>query len=126
VKPETSQYLDKARKSLQEARAVADIELAEAAGRAAYLAAFHAAQALIFERTGRVAKTHRGVHTQFSRLQRDEPTLAELSRFLSQAYDFKAVADYEIGPDATVQLDAAIAAAVSAEDFVRRISELLG
>ena len=32
------------------------------AGRNAYLAAFHAARALIFERTGKVAKTHRGVH----------------------------------------------------------------
>ena len=30
------------------------------AGRAAYLAGFHAAQALISERTGRVAKTHDG------------------------------------------------------------------
>ena len=63
MKPETELYLDKARQVLSEARAVAGINLAEAAGRAAYLAAFHAAQALIFERIGKVPKTHHGVHT---------------------------------------------------------------
>ena len=49
MKPEAAQHLDKARQALEEARAIAGIELAEAAGRATYLAAFHAAQALIFE-----------------------------------------------------------------------------
>jgi uncharacterized protein (UPF0332 family) len=105
---------------------VAAIELAEAAGRAAYLAAFHAAQALIFERNAKVPKTHRGVHAQFSRLARDIPKLgAELPRFLSQAYDFKAVADYEIGPDAAVPLAEAISATEAAENFVAQIAELL-
>jgi uncharacterized protein (UPF0332 family) len=126
VKPETAGYLDKARRMLSEARAVAGIELAEAAGRAAYLAAFHAAQAPVFERSGKVPKTHRGVHAQFSRLARDEPHLgSELPRFLSQAYDFKAVADYEIGPDATVSLADAISAIDAAERFIERIAELL-
>jgi hypothetical protein len=37
----------------------------DAAGRTAYLAGFHAAQALISERTGRTVKTHRGVNTAF-------------------------------------------------------------
>jgi uncharacterized protein (UPF0332 family) len=85
VTPEAALYLDKARQALSEARAVAEIGLAEAAGRAAYLAVFHAAQALIFERTGKVPRTHRGVHAQFSRLARAEPEIgAELPRFLSQ------------------------------------------
>ena len=109
MKPETAQHLDKARQALEEARAIAGIELAEAAGRATYLAAFHAAQALIFERHDKVPKTHRGVHAQFSRLANDTPELgAELPRFLSRAYDFKAVADYKIGPDATVPFAEAI------------------
>jgi uncharacterized protein (UPF0332 family) len=87
LKPETERYLDKARQSLNEARAVAGIELAEAAGRAAYLAMFHAAQALIFERSGKVPRTHRGVHAQFSRLTKDEPSIGvDLPRYLSQAY----------------------------------------
>ena len=126
MRPEAAQYLDKARQALKEARAVAGIKLAEAAGRAAYLAAFHAAQALIFERTAKVPKTHRGVHAQFSRLAKDESKLGtELSQFLSQAYDFKAVADYEIGPDAIVPLDEAISATDAAENFVARIVELI-
>jgi uncharacterized protein (UPF0332 family) len=127
VKPETAQYLDKARQALKEARATAGIGLAEAAGRAAYLAVFHAAQALMFERDAKVPKTHRSVHARFSRLARNESTIgAELSRFLSRAYDFKAVADYEIGPDATVPLAEAISATEAAENFVDRIADLLG
>ncbi len=126
MKSESAQYLDKARQALREARAVAGIGLPEAAGRAAYLAAFHAAQALMFERTAKVPKTHRGVHAQFARMANDEPKLdAELSRFLSQAYDFKAVADYEIGPDATVPLEEAISAMAASEAFVDQIAELL-
>jgi uncharacterized protein (UPF0332 family) len=59
LKPETERYLDKARQALKEARAVAGIELAEAAGRVVYLSAFHAAQALIFERIGKVPNAPR-------------------------------------------------------------------
>jgi uncharacterized protein (UPF0332 family) len=43
-----------------------------AAGRAAYLAAFHAAQAIIMLRTNKVAKTHAGVRSEFARIARDE------------------------------------------------------
>jgi uncharacterized protein (UPF0332 family) len=111
---------------LREARAVAAIEFGEAAGRAAYLAAFHAAQAMIFERSGKVPRTHRGVHAQFSRIAKDEPRLGiELPRFLSQAYDFKTVADYEIGPDATVPLSEALSTIAAAERFIDGIAELL-
>ena len=125
MRPETERYLDNAWQALNEARAVAGIELPEAAGRAAYLAAFHAAQALIFERIGNVPKTHHGVHAQFSRLARNEPRIGELPRFLSQAYDFKTVADYEIGPDATVPLPEAISAIEEAQRFIDGIAELL-
>ena len=125
MKPEAERYLYKARQGLNEARAVAGIELAEAAGRAAYLAMFHAAQALIFERIGKVPKTHRGVHAQFSKLARREPRMGELPRVLSQAYDFKTVADYEIGPDATVPLAEAISAIEAAQRFIDLIVELL-
>ena len=45
MRPETTAYLAKARQSLKEARVVAANDLPEAAGRAAYLAAYHAAQA---------------------------------------------------------------------------------
>jgi hypothetical protein len=40
-------------------------------------------------------------------LARREPQLADLALFLSQAYNLKAVADYELGPGADVPLDRA-------------------
>ena len=58
----------------------------EAAARTAYLAAFHAAQALIFDRTSRVLKTHNGVHTEFARLVRNDESFGPTLRvFLSRA-----------------------------------------
>ena len=81
---------------------------------------------MIFERIGKVPKTHHGVHAQFSRLARNEPRIGtELPRFLSQAYDFKTVADYEIGPDAVVPLPEAMSAIEAAQRFIDRIVELL-
>jgi uncharacterized protein (UPF0332 family) len=116
---------NRAWQALREAHAVAGIGLAEAAGRPAHLAAFHAAQALIFDRSAKVPKTHRGVHAQFTRRAKDIPKLgADLPRFLSQAYGFKAVADYEIGRDGTVPLGEAISATNAAENFIDRIAEL--
>jgi hypothetical protein len=40
------------------------------AAREAYFAAFHAAEAYIFEHTGKVASTPRGVRSEFARLAR--------------------------------------------------------
>jgi len=59
--PEAGRYLAKARPCLAHSEAILAIALGDEAGRAAYLAVFHAAQALIHARTGREAKTHRGV-----------------------------------------------------------------
>jgi uncharacterized protein (UPF0332 family) len=126
VKPETQAYLDKARQALAHARAMLTIDLGEDAGRAAYLTALHAAQALIFERTGRVAKTHRGVHGQFLRLVAEEARVdAGLRRFLSEGYRLKAIADYEVGPEAIVPLQEAAAAIETAARFVEGVAELL-
>jgi uncharacterized protein (UPF0332 family) len=59
MKAETADYLAKARTAL--------------AACEAYLAVFHAADAYIFEQTGKVAKTHRAVRSEFARLARMEP-----------------------------------------------------
>lgn len=124
--PEASAYLDKARQCLGYARIDLDVGLGNDAGRNAYLAAFHAAQAFIFDRTGKVAKSHQGVHAEFSRLAKDEQGIgADARRFLAQAYNLKAVADYEIGPDSMVPMDRASAAIESAERFVVSISSVL-
>jgi uncharacterized protein (UPF0332 family) len=59
--------------------------LDKAAGRTAYLAVYHAAQALIFERTRKVLKTHAGVQTEFLKLTRDDLSVdGELRGFLSR------------------------------------------
>jgi uncharacterized protein (UPF0332 family) len=126
VTPEAQLFLDKARLCLTHAEAILRIDLGDEAGRAAYLTAFHAAQAFIHERTGREAKTHQGVRSQFLLLTKDDPRVrVELRRFLSQAYDLKSVADYATGPDAFVPLDQAAAAIVTARRFLDCVVALL-
>ncbi len=102
------------------------IGLSEAVGRTAYLAEFHAAQALIFERTGRSLKSHHGVHTEFLRLTKDDVRIgAEFRIGLSQAYNLKAVADYEIGPEAKISAERATAELARATRFVQVVDELV-
>ncbi len=102
------------------------IGLADAAGRTAYLAGFHAAQALIFERTGRAVKTHRGAQAEFLRLTHGDPRLdPSLRVFLSQGYNLKAIADYETGPGAEVPPERAEAAVETGGHFVARVADLL-
>ena len=127
MKPEAAEHLDRAREYLTKARNQLDVlHYNDEAGRAAYLAALHAAQALIFERTGRLASSHGGVNSQFNLLTRGDPRIdVELRRFLPHAYDLKAVADYEAGPGAIVPLERAEAAIATARRFVDRCAELL-
>ena len=73
MKPETALFLEKSRELLVEAEKMLGIDLNEAAGRTAYLAGFHAAQALLFETHGRVFKKHSTVQGEFGRLMKDEP-----------------------------------------------------
>jgi uncharacterized protein (UPF0332 family) len=65
VTPEAGYFLDKARKLLSESEAILTIKIYDVAGRTAYLAGFHAAQAYISERTGKFLKTHKGVHANY-------------------------------------------------------------
>ena len=124
--PEVAAYLDKARQSLANARALIAIGLSNDAGRNAYFAAFHSAQAFIFSRTGKVAKTHSGTRSEFSRLAKSEPLLdRSVTGFLARAYALKEVADYDTGPDATIPIDRSCAALESAEQFVDRVASLL-
>jgi len=102
------------------------IALYDEAGRAAYLAAFHAAQAFIFERTGRFPKTHQGVRGQFGGLARGDTRIdISLRRFLTDGYDLKSVADYGIGDDATVSAEDADEAIETANRFVACLEILL-
>jgi uncharacterized protein (UPF0332 family) len=76
VTPEIGELLDKARDCLSRARTILAAGVGEDAGSDAYLAGFHAAQAVIRSRTGKTAKTHRGVHRLLSQLARREPQRA--------------------------------------------------
>jgi uncharacterized protein (UPF0332 family) len=85
VTPQAARFLAKARQLLKDAETMLRVGLNQAAGRTAYLAGFHAAQALIFERDGKVFKTHAGVQTEFLRLTKDDPRVEhELRGFLSR------------------------------------------
>ncbi len=124
--PESARFLEKSEGQLKQAEIMLTVALYDAAGRAAYLGGFHAAQALIFERIGRVFKTHRGVHGEFSKLIKDGPGGdLGLARFLSQAYELKSMADYELGPDAEVSAEVASATIAQARQFIARVTELI-
>lgn len=127
MKPEAAEHLDRAGDYLTKARNLLDVlHYNDEAGRAAYLAAMHAAQALIFERTGGVAGSHGGVNSQFNLLTRGDPRVdVELRRFLPLAYDLKAVADYEAGPGSVVPLARVEAAILTARRFVDVVADLL-
>lgn len=86
MKVETADYLAKARATLADAQQIATLPLPHIAAREAYLAVFHAAEAYIFEHTGKVAKTHRGVRSEFARLAKHEPRIGrDLITFLGAA-----------------------------------------
>jgi uncharacterized protein (UPF0332 family) len=125
VKLETAAFLDKARECIAKADGMLD-RWPDEAGREAYLAGLHAAQALIVEVTGEVVKRHRGVQRELARLTKDTPQFdPELRAFLGRTYNLKAIADYEIGPDAKVSPEMATHAIETARRFVARMAELI-
>lgn len=127
MKAEAANYLSKAREDLSDARQIAGIGLAKVAARSAYYAAFHAAEALIVEKTGKVAKSHSGVRSEFARLARDDPHIGKATTAcLAQAYKYKEIGDYGVGADAVITLLDAEAAIRSAQDFLTHVAEALG
>ncbi len=123
MKEETSRYLDKSKICLSNAHSMFAINLSNDAARSAYLAAFHAAQSYIFERTGKIAKTHQGVQREFHRLAMGEPSIDQsYPKFLSYAYNLKAVADYETGPDSDIPIERTKEAIETAGRFVACIA----
>ncbi len=102
------------------------VKLNEDAGRTAYLAGFHAAQAFIFEHTGKMFKSHRGVQAEFLRLTKDDPRFTYDQRiFLSQSYNLKAIADYETGLGFEVSAERATNTLDAGKRFVAHIAGLL-
>jgi uncharacterized protein (UPF0332 family) len=97
VKPQTAAFLAKSREFLDKAHDLFGAHhWPDEAGRAAYFAGLHAAQALIFETTGQLRKRHSTVQGEFARLVKDNPRVdMELPAFLPRTYNLKAIADYQ-------------------------------
>lgn len=127
MKAETADYLAKASAALAGARQIATLPLPHVAAREAYIAVFHAAEAYIFEQTGKVAKTHRGVRSEFARLAQAEPRIGrDLMTFLATAYQFKTQADYAIGSAvAPISVAEAASALATTARFIDTIVHLL-
>jgi uncharacterized protein (UPF0332 family) len=125
VTPEAARYLDKARQCLRDAVVYRPL-VPRIAAREAYLAAFHAAEALLHDRTGKVAKTHRGLRAQFARIAKDEPRIDQsVSEFLARAYELKSLADYGTGTEANISLATASVAVETATRFVDCVASLI-
>jgi uncharacterized protein (UPF0332 family) len=126
VTPEAGRFIAKANTLLEHATKMLSVGLSEDAGRNAYLAGFHAAQALLFDTTGKTFKSHRGVQKDFLHLTKDDPRFTSEHRlFLSQSYNLKAIADYETGPGSEISPDRAAHAVRAGKEFVSHIAGLL-
>jgi uncharacterized protein (UPF0332 family) len=127
VKPEAADYLDKARSCLADAQQIATLPLPHIAAREAYLAVYNAAEAYVFEFTGRPAKTHRGLRATFSRLVKDEPRVDQsYITFLAKAYEYKSIADYSTGTASrAISVEDATLAIATAGHFIDMIALLL-
>src|SRR5262245_6385446 len=127
MKPETAAFLQKSREFLAKAQDLLDAHhWPDEAGRAAYLAGFHAAQAFLFESTGKVFKSHKGVQNEFLRLTKDDSHFEmELRAFLGRAYNLKTIADYGTEPGSQVSGENARDAIQAARRFVERVAGLV-
>ena len=71
-------------------------------------------------------KTHAGANTEFHRLVRGDGRVNEgLRAFLSSAYNFKTLADYETGPGSEVSPEKAAEAIATAKCFVAKMVEII-
>ena len=126
MKPESAKFVEQANIVLARADIMLNVGLNEDAAREAYLASFHVAQAYIFERTDKTAKTHHGVQIEFSRLTKDDVRVDhDLRRFLAQSYEFKSVADYFSGPNPVTSPEDAAEAIATAKCFVAHFTLLV-
>ncbi len=123
MKEPTADELQKASQMLDYGQRALAADLHEIAAREAYLAAFHAAVAYLFERRNVHPKTHAGVHSLFAETAAKDPDLGpEMGRFLSRSYDWKQQHDYRLSGSISVAEAAVVTAAA---DFVNRIESAL-
>ena len=127
MSPEVADCLNRARSHLEKARNFLNVlHYSDEAARAAYLAGFNAAQAFVFTRRGRIAKTHRGLRSAFAELARNEPHLdPSFTQFLAEAYTSKEQADYGGGNAAPVTEDEAQQMIETTARFIDVMADIL-
>lgn len=126
MKPETILFLEKSHELLERADTMMGVGLTDDAGRAAYLAGLHAAQAFIFETTERIFKRHSGVQREFSWLVKDDQRVdTGLRTFLSRTYQRKAIADYLPGSGSHVAAETAREAIQTAPRLIETVAGML-
>jgi uncharacterized protein (UPF0332 family) len=125
VTPEADGFLRKARRCLTNADTILAIPIPDVAAREAYLAGYHAAEAFIFQNTGKTVKTHRGLRSEFARLTRTDAALREFAGFLARAYELKSVADYGVDPGVDISVDDAKETYQTARRLVAEIASRL-
>ena len=126
MKPETADYLAKARECLDAAKTINAIPLAQVAAKEAYLATYHAAGAFVFESTGRIVKSHGGMRSTFALAAKAGPRVDRtLASLLGRTYKFKEVADYGVGSQGVVTVREAQGVIDIAQHFVNTIVRLL-
>ena len=77
-------------------------------------------------RTDKVAKTHSGLRSEFSRLVKDDPGMERgLTAFLARAYNLKVAADYAFSADEELGESEAAAAIEGAAHFVEAVEHAL-
>ena len=123
--PEAGRFVAKAGELLDQAGTMLGVGLNEATGRTAYLAGFHAAQAFIYESTGKVFKSHKGVRRDriFAKRMAIRASRPTQRMFLSQTYNLKRMADYETGPEVTAER--AASALEAAKKFISHVAGLI-
>lgn len=131
MKSETRAHLDRANQFLARAGAcltllVQEPLATEDASRNAYYAAFHAAQALILERTGRKSRKHGSVHRDFADATKSDASVDDhLRKFLPKAYEYKRIGDYDTGLVSRITAVDAQEAVAEAKRFVATVAALL-
>jgi uncharacterized protein (UPF0332 family) len=126
VIPEARDAMEQARRCLDTARLIADRPVPEVVGKLAYLAAYHAANALIASRRGKVARTHTGTRTVLAELAREDARISvEFRQFLAAAYEMKALSDYGRASRGPVAPEEAQDAIATAERMIAAIQGIL-
>jgi uncharacterized protein (UPF0332 family) len=91
------------------------------------MAAFHAAEALVVEKTGKAAKTHAGLRTEFARLVQGTDRIERwMTTFLANGFRFKSLSDYDVTQEDPITVANAQALIVEARKSVARVADLLG